>query len=230
MTKPHHPIGGLRLNLYGTKTACHMYHEVLDAHLRAQQFTVSVADPYMYVRGSPGGTTITAIKIDDFLVLAPTHHLLHEFRDILRKTYTVKDLGSPMDYLGWHITRKGQVPIHAVQPVLIENALARATRTDANPRPSPFQKNPHFPFNQTHGPSLRQRTNIHIRFELPALPHRLHGPRYQVCHLETLAIHKVSHDTPSPSTQVNVSIPQRNATSWPSFSDIDHCITPQDVQ
>lgn len=44
-THPQCPIGRLRLNLYGTKPACHIYHAGLDAHLRSLHYSRAEVDP-----------------------------------------------------------------------------------------------------------------------------------------------------------------------------------------
>lgn len=86
-------IGRLRLNLYGTKPACHIYHADLDRHLQRHHFIPSEADPCLYVKRTANGTTLAAVTIDDLLVLAPSEAELAHFTNVLRAKYRVTNLG-----------------------------------------------------------------------------------------------------------------------------------------
>lgn len=100
-------------------SACHTYDDGLDLHLHAHGFTASDADACLYTCTIRDGTTIAAIAIDDFPIMVPTRYLLDNFRDLLRRNYTVKDLGQRTDYMGWKLTRYKHGAIHGDQHTLI---------------------------------------------------------------------------------------------------------------
>lgn len=73
LTDKDRPIGRLRLKLYGTKPACHIYHAGLDQHLCAHDFLLSEADPCLYTHQSQTDMTLAAVTIDDFLLLSTSY-------------------------------------------------------------------------------------------------------------------------------------------------------------
>lgn len=141
---PDKPIGKLKLNLYGSKPACHIYHAGLDTHLQKHQYYPTEADPCLYAKTNLKGTTLIAITIDDFLVTAPKQQYISEFEKIMRMKYKIKNLGAPTRYLGWTITRTDNGPIHLSQSTLIRKILTANKMEDANPRSSPLPRNTDF--------------------------------------------------------------------------------------
>lgn len=141
LTHPDRPIGRLKLNLYGSKPACNIYHQGLDKHLQAHGYYPTEADPCLYTKTTSSGCVLIAVTIDDFLVTAPAQSDIDQFATVLRIKYTVKDLRTPTRYLGWSITRKGTGPIHISQPSLITKILTSNNMADDNPRSTPLPKN-----------------------------------------------------------------------------------------
>lgn len=140
-TKPGRLIEQLHLNLYGTNSACHIYHEGFDAHLSEHHYTPSDSNLYMYEGKTSAGTTLAAVTINDIFILAPTNALLHAFRDMSSNKYTVKYLRPQTEYVGWKRTLSNMGPMHAAQPKLLAKSLIGAGPSDANTR-SPLPKKP----------------------------------------------------------------------------------------
>lgn len=99
VTHPDSPIGRLRLNLYGTKTACNIFHGRFHRHMKANGFTPSSADPCVYIKREATGTELAGVTIDDFIIMAQTTQNLHNLQRILEQKYRVKNLGPPSSYL-----------------------------------------------------------------------------------------------------------------------------------
>lgn len=142
LTYPQRPIARLRLNLYGTKTACHTYHSGRHTHLIQPGFHTAECDPCKYICSTHTGTTVAAVTIDDFLLVSQTAELISQYIYILKRNYTVTELSRPAVYLGWTITTAEDVSIHAAQPNLIAKTLVRGSLTDTNKRQSYLPKQP----------------------------------------------------------------------------------------
>lgn len=86
LTHPDMPIGILKKNLYGSKTASHIYNQGLKAHLKRNESTPLEEDPCLYIRNNKQGPTIVGIRTHDFLITAPTQESITEFLGIFQKT------------------------------------------------------------------------------------------------------------------------------------------------
>lgn len=142
MTHPSAPIGRLRLNLYGTKPACNIYHDGLDEHLQSNGFTPSPSDPCLYTKRDLTGAMLATATIDNFLIMLATTNHLGTFQQVLESKYKVKNLGPPATYLVWTIHRCDLGQIQASQPTLVAKTLGNAGLSEPNPRPSPLPKIP----------------------------------------------------------------------------------------
>lgn len=98
---PHHRIGKLLLNLYGTKNPWYIYMEGLDAHLQSHGYTPSEADPFLYHKEVPNGLILIATTVDDFLITASTDKDIEAFKTYFypstESTTTVNPLLSRID-------------------------------------------------------------------------------------------------------------------------------------
>lgn len=101
MIYPNHHIGQLRLNLYGSRPAAHIYYQDLDTHLIEHGFNPMQSDPCVFLNNALNCTTTVGITTDDFLVSKPTEHLITYFRKILQEKYSLRDLGPPSKYIVW---------------------------------------------------------------------------------------------------------------------------------
>lgn len=95
LTHPNQPIWCLRLNLYATKSAGHIYNDGLEQHLRCNSFTPSPADPNLYYKMYHNQDIVIAVTNSDFLVADPFQKAIDHVCDILQRKYTIKDMRFP---------------------------------------------------------------------------------------------------------------------------------------
>lgn len=82
----HASNGRVRLNLYGTRPACKIYHDELTKQFQSHVFHASDADPCLYMIHSATGTISMAVATDYLLVPATIAMLLEQFKTILRRS------------------------------------------------------------------------------------------------------------------------------------------------
>lgn len=100
-----HAVGRLHKALYGLKQAPRQWYEALRTHLISQGFTVSAADPCLFIKGAGTPTFVAlAAYVDDFTVVAITDALLDDFFIKLDARFSAKDLGRPSLLIGHTLT------------------------------------------------------------------------------------------------------------------------------
>lgn len=95
MTHPTCCTVQLILNLYGSKPASQIYFTGRKAHLIQNGYTPLQADPCTFAKRIKQYTTTDGTTTDDFLVTALNHKIIDEFKHMITRKYTVRDLGEP---------------------------------------------------------------------------------------------------------------------------------------
>lgn len=92
---PDKQIGKLRLNLYGTKSAGHIYYRDLRTFLTNHGSNRSKAEPGLYMKYTKKGLAYMEIATDGSLVSAVTEKDMQDIIKILQTKYNFNDLGDP---------------------------------------------------------------------------------------------------------------------------------------
>ena len=92
--------------VYGLKQSARKFYEHMRKIFTDNGFTVSKADPCLFIKEIDGGKVFCAIHVDDVLVLASTPDLLSGVRDYLKETLGVSEpVGDKLSFVGMTVTR-----------------------------------------------------------------------------------------------------------------------------
>lgn len=152
LTHPHRPSGLLRHNLYGTKPACNIYHADPDKHLRDNDFQPADSNPCLYIKLGKSSTTLAAVQICDFFVLAPNTVLLKLSKENSGPEVSGEGSGRPprIPSMFNYSSRFRPNPRHTTDSNSKNTVTGRATR-DQHLRTSPLPKQPDFePHHDSH--------------------------------------------------------------------------------
>ena len=91
--------------LYGLRQAPRAWYSELRNKLRQLGFTISDADPSLFVLQSAEGTVLALIYVDDCLIAARSVSEIQPILEAISQFWEIKDLGEPSDFLGISIVR-----------------------------------------------------------------------------------------------------------------------------
>ena len=100
--------------LYGRTTSPRVFNKHLHSRLESYGYTVAPCDPSLYVRSDARGTSFVLTYVDDILFLGCAAHR-PEFQQKINVEHNpdtgfkVRDYGTPENFLGIEIQRKGHV-------------------------------------------------------------------------------------------------------------------------
>ena len=123
--------------LYGLKQAPRAWNAKLNAALISLGFTSSLADPSLYVNCDQ--TCMIVVYVDDLLLAAADEAIMQHYRDLLMKTFDMKDLGQVRQYLGLEIEydRVNRIT-YVSQTRAIEELLMKYGLSDCTPKDLPL--------------------------------------------------------------------------------------------
>lgn len=126
-------------SLYGLKQAPRCWNECFGKFLINQGFTVSDADPCLYIRNQDGKLLIIALYVDDGLVAATDTKDLDQFTEQLKSRFKV--VVRPATYfLGLEITTHSNYNITISQSAYSQKLLKRFRFEDCKPVSTPMLK------------------------------------------------------------------------------------------
>jgi hypothetical protein len=130
--------------LYGLKQAPRAWHEHLHEQLSQLGYSVSVADPGLYVCskvGPDGERVLLLVYVDDMLLASPSSAAVQEAKEMLLSIFDARDLGAVRDFVGMHTERdveQGSITISNER--MIADLLSRYGMSNANGRQVPMSK------------------------------------------------------------------------------------------
>ena len=93
--------------LYGLKQAPKAWYDTISQVLVSAGFTVSDADPSLFVLNKSEGSMIyLLLYVDDILLLSKNMSVITEIKSLLSSHFSVKDLGEAKHFLGMHIKQE----------------------------------------------------------------------------------------------------------------------------
>jgi len=125
--------------LYGLKQSALLWSNDVKSKLLKLGYKQSNADESIFILQSENDTTIVAVYVDDFLVLANTTQLIDNLNAQLSKSYTIRDLGPVKRFLGLDVHRPTPTgPIYISQSTYSRKVLHRFGMEKCNPAKTPF--------------------------------------------------------------------------------------------
>jgi hypothetical protein len=129
----------LRKSLYGLKQAGRKWYDTLSRALVGLGFSVSQADPGVFLARIGKHQLILAVHVDDCIFTGSSSSLVMEYKEKINACYALTDLGPVHWLLGIKITRDRDVrTISLSQASYIDSILARFALSDAKPYRSPM--------------------------------------------------------------------------------------------
>ena len=125
--------------LYGLKQAGRKWYDALLALLISLGFSVTVADPGVFVARRNGEVLILGVHVDDCAMTGSSPKLIAAYRQKLNERYVLTDLGPVSWLLGIQITRnRAARTISLSQAAYIKTIIARFSLADAKACSTPM--------------------------------------------------------------------------------------------
>ena len=90
----------LKKSIYGLKQSGRNWYKLLNDHLEENYFVRNESDHCVYRKQTDSETIIVLIWVDDFIIAASNNYLLNSFKDTMKSTFKMKDLGKMTCFLG----------------------------------------------------------------------------------------------------------------------------------
>ena len=138
LTMNHDDLLQLLACIYGLRQASHYWNNDLTRCLCDLGFTVSSADPCVFIKKPTANSTLPTFIctwVDDILLLGPSDSI-DRVKKLLMKRFPMKDLGQPRMWTGIKIDQDEQ-GITLSQTHYIENILEKFSMSDCRPQPTP---------------------------------------------------------------------------------------------
>lgn len=131
----------LRKALYGLKQAPRAWHQKLHAELSRLGYSVSTADPGLYVcdKDVAGRRVCLLVYVDDMLLVSPSAEAVAEAKAALLGVFDARDMGAVGDFVGMRVERDlitGTITISNER--LVKDLLHRFGMEVANSRQAPM--------------------------------------------------------------------------------------------
>lgn len=137
-TNPKDKVCLLKKALYGLKQAPRQWNAKVCDAMRKLLLKQSANEHCLYYRREGNDLLLVAVFVDDFFVVSTNDRMKNLFKDQLKNTFTVKDLGVCKDCLGMRVHQTAG-NIYLDQTKYIENLLNKFGMTDALSVTTPFE-------------------------------------------------------------------------------------------
>ena len=131
----------LKKSLYGLKQSGRNWNKVLHDHLCTNGFTQNPVDHCVYKQGTDDGVVLVIIWVDDILIAASNETLMNQFKDTMKVTFRMKDLGKISYFLGIDF-KQTDGKITMSQERYITKMIEKFGMSDCKPRSTPCECKP----------------------------------------------------------------------------------------
>ena len=130
----------LRLSkaLYGLRQAPRAWYAKLDASLVALGFRRSESEHAVYMRGVGEHRLVVGVYVDDLIITGGSHSELKQFKEEMKATFQMADLGLLRYYLGLEVVQNNG-GITVSQGAYAVKILTAAGLSDCNPSHTPME-------------------------------------------------------------------------------------------
>jgi hypothetical protein len=102
----------LKKALYGLKQALRAWNDRLDLELSRLGFRKSVEENVVYKRGSGRSLLLVGVYVDDLVICGPNKNVIAKFKQQMKESFSMSDLGLLSYYLGLEVKQKpGEITI-----------------------------------------------------------------------------------------------------------------------
>lgn len=120
----------LKKSLYGLKQAPRQWNKKVCEAMDKLSFKRSEKEHCIYYKHEDEKLLVVAVFVDDFFIFSNDKKMKEDFKDQLKKSFIIKDLGPLKDCLGMRVTRKDNT-LSLDQIKYIEQVIAKFGMTDA---------------------------------------------------------------------------------------------------
>jgi len=129
----------LQHGLYGMKQSGHIWNKTMHQAMLNWGFKCLHTDPCVYYRVTPLGTVLSAIHVDNFLIVSSLPEASQLFKEELKSLWTISDLGEARFCVGIAISHdRANHLISLSQTALIDCIIQQFGQTDADPISTPM--------------------------------------------------------------------------------------------
>jgi hypothetical protein len=160
-----------RLNkcIYGLKQASRVWNKHFSTFLKSQDFSVSKADPCLFIRRRGDETTILIIWVDDGIIASNKSECIDQFLANTRNTFQIRS-NQPGRVVGITITReRNKRRIFLSQPDYVDKIVKTFQMEGCHPKPIPADPNSKLVKPPTQGDSGREKQNFPYREAIGSL-------------------------------------------------------------
>jgi hypothetical protein len=166
----------LRKALYGLKQAPRAWHKTLSDKLCVMGYTVCKSDAGVYIRRAPDGNlSFILVYVDDLLIVARVISEIEWGKELLKKDFTIHDLGEVHDFLRCQVLRnrvEGTISMSCTPKIdaLVEKfGVVEDGRVVETPMSKDFvaSNRPESPDGRSHGAGTRVLQAVQNRYGGP---------------------------------------------------------------
>ena len=131
----------LRLNkaLYGLKQAPRAWNARLDQELKTLGFQRSIVEHAVYKRGTGDSLLLVGVYVDDLIICGPNNLKIAEFKEQMKNTFSMSDLGLLSYYLGMEVKQEKH-HITICQKAYAAKIVEMVNMTRCNPCDTPMEQ------------------------------------------------------------------------------------------
>ena len=129
----------LKCGLYGMKQSGRIWNKTMHKAMLNWGFKHLHADPCVYYRVNTTGIVLSAVHVDDFLIVSSTPSASHAFKEELKSLWTISDLGEAHFCVGIAISHdRPKRTVSISQTALIDHIVQQFGQSDADPISTPM--------------------------------------------------------------------------------------------
>jgi hypothetical protein len=129
----------LQRGLYGMKQSGRIWNKTMHKAMLNWGFKRLHADPCVYYRVNALGTVLSAVHVDDFLIVSSSPEASQSFKEELKSLWTISDLGEARFCVGIAISRdRANRLVSISQTALIDRIILQFGQADADPISTPM--------------------------------------------------------------------------------------------
>lgn len=137
-TDPKGKVCLLKKSLYGLKQAPRQWNKKVCEAMKTLSLTQATTEHCLYYKREGNDFLVVAVFVDDFFILGNNAKMKDNFKNHLKKIFTVKDLGPLKDCLGMRVIQK-EGCITLDQTKYIQKLLHKFGMNDAIPVTTPLE-------------------------------------------------------------------------------------------
>ena len=130
---------GLKKALYGLKQAPRAWNAKLDQELNALGFHRSTIEHAVYKRGTGSSLLLVGVYVDDLIICGPDKQKIAEFKEQMKKIFSMSDLGLLSYYLGMEV-KQDKDHITVCQRAYAAKIVETCRMTGCNPVDTPMEQ------------------------------------------------------------------------------------------